>query len=128
MPAKNQISVYVGPPLARFIGPMGTCYGGPTAAVNALAERYGRLLDAAGLPDWSPAEWEAVCRANAVVWGDGRGIPDLRPVSDDLGAVNRVLAGLSAAGKFAVIEAVERFWADQSGRPARAVLEQILAG
>jgi hypothetical protein len=141
MPAPRKF-IYIGPLLDHLTAPLAHHLDGLSNAVNVLASRYAGLL-AGQRPNLTLDEWCAVAEDNNGIWTlsladsfDGVGRVPLQFVEQstaakwqvDAAAINRVLADLSPAGRLAVVEVVERFWADESGRQPRAVLQEILGG
>lgn len=117
----ERITIYAGPPLARAIEAT-LDDDNRSGRVNNVAERYLDIVEAVR-PRFTRDEWCAVCDAlNGVwlndsvsarlVWANVADTPELgEKWSIDQPALTSRLRALDAAGNWAVIETVQRFWA-----------------
>lgn len=134
-------SIYIGAGLARAIDQQ-DLFGGLTGMVNAVGDRYAEICRRER-PALTLDEWCAVCDALNGVWsfqmGDGAAnlpslpleIHDAPGLADkwevDVPRICGILAALSFAGRIAVIDMVERFWARSADRRLpRVIMQELL--
>lgn len=115
----ERLSIYAGEPLALVLGGHDENRSG---RVNQVCARYLAIV-ADSQPRWSQAQWSAVCDALNGCWlgddlslrylwaevADTQGLGDKWGIDQD--ALVRELREMPMAGKVAVVELVERFWA-----------------
>ncbi len=116
----ERLSIYAGVPLALVLGGHDENRSG---RVNEVCDRYLAIV-ADSQPRWSQAQWSAVCDALNGCWlRDGDSLRFLwAEVADteglgqkwgiDQDELVRELREMPMAGKVAVVELVERFWAN----------------
>lgn len=137
-------SIYIGRGLARALAQQ-DLFGGTTGMVNVIGDRYAEICRRER-PELTLDEWCAVCDALNGVWSfqlgdDGAAnLPALMPEIHDAPGLSEkwevdvpricaILNGLSFAGRIAVIDLVERFWARSEDRRApRVIMREVLNG
>lgn len=117
----QRLSVYAGEPVRRVLAGHG---GNRSARLNTVADRYLQIVARDG-PQWTRAEWSAVCDALNGCWlADEAGIRLIwAEVADadrlnglggkwdvDASALARQIRAMPHGQRVALAEIVERFW------------------
>jgi hypothetical protein len=140
MPLPKKTGIYIGDGLRAALEGRLTDDASLSAAVNDVAARYAEIVRQ-NRPTLSPAAWLAVCDALNGIWLRDSGSLRLAwaEIADadrlhglgakwgvDAKALAEAVRDLDYAGLIALVDTVERFWADDSGDPADQVLARIV--